>query len=58
LVLPKGAYTPISAKLEFEVTNNVAEYEACIIRLQAAIDIGVKKIWVYGDSNLVINQVS
>ena len=33
LVLLEGAHIPISVKLGFEVTNNIVEYEACIIRL-------------------------
>ena len=49
---------PILVKLNFDVTNNVAEYKACIIKLQAIVEIGVKNIRVYGDLNLTINQIS
>ena len=31
------AHLPLTLKLCFEVTNNEAEYELCIIRLQANI---------------------
>ena len=27
----EGEYTPISIKQDIDVTNNIAEYEACII---------------------------
>jgi len=47
LVSPEGAHTPISVKLDFEVNNKVAEHEACIIGLQATVEIGVKKLRVY-----------
>jgi len=33
-------------------------YKACIIGLQAAIEIGIKKLRVYKASNLIINQIS
>jgi len=54
----KGAYFPFSIKWDFEVTNNVAKYKACIGRLHAAIKICVKGLRVYKESNLKINQIS
>ena len=57
LISPEGAHTPISVKLDFEVTNNAAECEACIIGLEAAASIGVQKLEVYGDSSLIINHI-
>ena len=44
------------ARLDFNCTNNVAEYEACTMGLQAMIDKGIKELEVYGDSTLVIYQ--
>ncbi|XP_031402654.1 uncharacterized protein LOC116212228 [Punica granatum] len=38
LISPDGRYYLVTAKIEFPCTNNVAEYEACILGLQAAID--------------------
>ncbi|XP_050920135.1 uncharacterized protein LOC127137751 [Lathyrus oleraceus] len=35
----------------------MAEYEACIYGLEAAIDLGIKILEVFGDSALVISQV-
>ena len=35
LVTPEGEMFPMAKKLEFEVTNNQAEYEACIFVLEA-----------------------
>ena len=37
--------------------NNMAEYEACALGIQAAIDFNVKSLKVYGDSALVIHQL-
>ena len=39
-------------------TNNEAEYLALIELLNSAIEYGVKKIRIYGDSNLVVSQVN
>ena len=55
--IPKGKYYPFTAKLNFDCTNNVAEYEACIMGLQAAITKKVKNLKVYRDLALVIYQL-
>ena len=47
---------PFTTKLSFDCTNNVAEYEACVMGLQAAIEKKIKKLTVYGDLALVICQ--
>ncbi|XP_050916156.1 uncharacterized protein LOC127131270, partial [Lathyrus oleraceus] len=45
------------ARLCFDCTNNIAEYEACILGIEAAIDLRIKILEVCGDSALVIYQV-
>ena len=54
LISPEGEYCPFIARLNFDNTNNVAEYEACIMGLQAGMAKKVKNLKVYGDSALVI----
>ncbi|PKI51015.1 hypothetical protein CRG98_028587, partial [Punica granatum] len=56
LISPEGRHFPVAAKIDFPCTNNVAEYEACILGLQAAIDLKVKELEVFGDSMLTIFQ--
>ena len=58
LISPKGNHCLFTAKLSFECTNNVAEYEACVLGLQAAIEKKIKRLNVYGDSALVICQLN
>jgi hypothetical protein len=41
---------PLSYKLEFETTNNVAEYEALVLGLRAAKDMGIEELEVFGDA--------
>ena len=48
LISPKGTHIPFSGRLNFPATNNVTEYEACIMGLQAALGLGVKELEVYG----------
>ena len=57
LISPDGEYCPFTVRLNFDSTNNVAEYEACIMGLQAAITKKVKNLKVYGDSTLIIYQL-
>jgi len=39
-------------------TNNIAEYEAMVAGLQAAIELGIRQLVVRADSELVIRQVT
>jgi hypothetical protein len=49
-VSPSRETISLSYKLEFEATNNVAEYEALVLGLRAAKDMGIKEISVFGDA--------
>ena len=49
---PGAAYTPLAIK---HSTNNTAVYEVCIIGMEAALSLGVEKIDIFGDSNLMIS---
>ncbi|XP_070040105.1 uncharacterized protein [Nicotiana tomentosiformis] len=42
----------------FPYTNNMAEYEACILGLGLAIDMNVQELLVIRDSDLLVHQVS
>ncbi|XP_073219715.1 uncharacterized protein [Cicer arietinum] len=56
LISPENQFTPFTAKVCFYCTNNIAEYEACVMGIKAAIESNVKFLEVYGDSLLVIHQ--
>lgn len=56
LISPTKAIIPIFIHLCYPCTNNIAEYEACITGLKAAINLGITKLEVFGDSALVIFQ--
>jgi ribonuclease HI len=54
---PLGEHTRYAVRLHFPASNNMAEYEALLCGLKIAIEIGVKRLDVWGDSQLVIDQV-
>jgi hypothetical protein len=55
LVSPKGWQTPIAVKLGFDCTNNITEYETCIVGLQATLEFGAHELEVFGDSLLIVS---
>ena len=55
LVSPNNQCIPFTTRLGFYYMNNMAEYEACILGIQAVIDFNVKLLKVYRDSALVIH---
>jgi len=57
LISPKGDQYPATARLDFDCTNNMAEYEACILGIHMAMERKIKALEVYGDSALVIYQL-
>lgn len=47
---PSQETISLSYKMEFEVTNNVAEYEALVLGLRAAKEMGIGEMAVFGDA--------
>ena len=41
LITLDGSHIPLAIKLIFDATNNMAEYEACIVRMEALQELGV-----------------
>ena len=56
-VTPSEGIIPYSFTLMSGVSNNSVEYEALIIGLELALNMGLDSLTVYGDSQLVINQL-
>ena len=57
IITPKGTHIHFSARLLFDCTHNIAEYEACIMGIEEAIDLRIKNLDIYEDSTLIINQI-
>jgi ribonuclease HI len=56
-ISPLGEHMRYAVRLHLPTSNNMAEYEALLCGLQIAIEIGIKRLDVRGDSQLVIDQV-
>ena len=54
LISPEGNKTILTCRLEFDCTNNTAEYEALVQGLYKAIGLNVKYLQVFGDSEIVV----
>ena len=61
LISPHGNHISRSVRLAFAdrypATNNIIKYEACILGLETALKLGIRKMEIFGDSNLVIRQI-
>jgi ribonuclease HI len=57
-ISPNGACFEMASRLEYFCTNNQAEYEALLLRLEILESMNVKYVEAFGDSLLVVHQVS
>jgi ribonuclease HI len=57
-ISPRGEQLKYVLQILWEVSNNEAEYEALLHGLRLAISLGIKRLLVYGDSLLVVQQVN
>lgn len=58
LKTPCGVLHECAVTLDFEATNNEAEYEALLAGLRLAVRLEVEELAIYCDSQLVVNQVN
>ncbi|XP_059650003.1 uncharacterized protein LOC132295729 [Cornus florida] len=58
IISPAGRKASFSFFLDFKCSNNQAEYEALIIGLEILIEMAVRDVKIFGDSNLVLSQIS
>nr|AAU90238.1 putative polyprotein [Oryza sativa Japonica Group] len=57
LTSPSGDVLRYLVRLDFRATNNMAEYEGLLAGLRVAAGLGIRRLLVLGDSQLVVNQV-
>ncbi|XP_057432184.1 uncharacterized protein LOC130724933 [Lotus japonicus] len=58
VISPQGIPTKIKLGIEGECSNNEAEYEALLIGLETALNLGARELLIRGDSELVIKQLT
>ena len=56
-VSPLGEHMRYVVRLHFPASNNMAEYEALLSGLRIAIKLGIKRLDIRGDSQLIIDLV-
>jgi hypothetical protein len=56
-ISPLGVHLRYIVLLHFAASNNITEYEALVNGLCIAIKLGVRRLDVHGDSQLIIDQV-
>jgi ribonuclease HI len=57
-ISPSGDRLSYVLWIHFKVSNNVTKYEEALHDLRIAVELGIKRLMVFGDSALVINQVN
>jgi ribonuclease HI len=58
LISRKGGKLHYVLQIHFTTLNNVAKYKALVHGLKLAKEIGIRRILCFGDSDLVVHQVS
>ncbi|KAM1302268.1 hypothetical protein ACFX2H_013215 [Malus domestica] len=58
LTTPDKVAMKYALRFKFKASNNEAEYEALLAGLRLAKHLGVKRIDIFSDSQLVVNQVT
>jgi ribonuclease HI len=58
LISPTGEQLKYVLQIFWKVSNNEAEYEALLHGLRLAASLSIKRLLVYGDSEVVVNQVN
>ena len=58
LISPSKENIHLSYKLDFKTTNNIVEYEALLLGVKAAKEMGIMRMNIFGDANLIIQQVN
>ena len=58
ILSPDGIPTKLAVTQKAPCINNIAEYEALLIRLELLLEPGARKAEIYGDSQLVIYQMT
>ena len=54
LISPSKENIHLSYKLDFKTTNNIEKYEALLLGVKAAKEIGIMCMRIFGDADLII----
>jgi ribonuclease HI len=57
LIPPEGDVLKYAIQIEFPATNNTAEYDGLVNGLRLVKDLGIRRLLIRRDSQLVAKQV-
>jgi ribonuclease HI len=57
-ILPSRYRLSYVLRIHFKASHNATEYVAALHNLRIAMQLGIRRLMVFGDSALVINQVN
>jgi ribonuclease HI len=57
LISPKGDRLLYVIQLHFRAAKNVVNYEALVNGLCITVELGVQPLYIYSDSELIVNKV-
>jgi ribonuclease HI len=57
LIPPEGDILKCVIQFEFSATNNITEYDGLVTSLWLAKQLGIRRLLIRGDSQLVAKQV-
>jgi ribonuclease HI len=57
LIPPKRDMLKYAIQIEFSATNNTAEYEGPVTGLRLAKELDIRRLLIWGDSQLMAKQV-
>jgi ribonuclease HI len=57
-ISPSGDKLSYVLCLHFKASNNTTKYEAALHGHHIAVELGIKRLMVFGDSALIVNQVN
>ena len=58
LISPSQENIHLSYKLDFKTMNNVEEYEALLLGVKLAKEMGIMCMNIFGDTDLIIQQIN
>jgi hypothetical protein len=57
LIPSEGDMLKYAIQIEFSATNNIAEYKGLVTELRLAKELGIRRLLIWGNSQLVAKQV-
>jgi ribonuclease HI len=58
LFTPDGEELSSSLTMEFKTTNNEVEYEAVVVGLELALELGADSVEVRSDSQVIVGHIN